>query len=111
MRFARHWMIASFAALLAGGGFGCQGRASIPSDAQLENSGSGKVSYTATQSGNVYVLDSDTNKKVFEGKANNGDQIVVEPDRDKIVIGGTDAPHDIALKPDHRYQIFFKPDR
>lgn len=110
MRMLRHLMISSVAGLMIAIGAGCQGRSSIPSDAALENSGSGRVSYTANSAGNVYVLDTDSNDKVFEGHVNNGDQIVVEPDQDKIVVGGTDADHKVGLKANHRYAIYFKAD-
>lgn len=110
MRVLRYLTISAVAGLSVAAGLGCNGRSSIPNDAALENSGSGRVSYTANQSGNIYVLDSDKNKKVFEGHVNNGDQVVVEPDQDKIVGGGTNADHSESLKSDHRYAIYFKGD-
>ena len=110
MRTLRYLLISSVAGLMIAIGAGCQGRSSIPSDAALENSGSGRVSYTANSAGNVYVLDTDKNEKVFEGHVNNGDQVVVEPDQDRIVVGGMNADHKVGLKADHRYAIYFKGD-
>jgi len=37
------------------------------------------------------VLDQDKNEKVFEGRVNTGDQIVVKPDQDQIVLAGNAA--------------------
>ena len=88
---------------------GCQGRATIPPSATLEQGGRGGLSYTADRTGNVYILDADKNEKVFEGHMNHGDQIVVDPGRDRIVLAGNNAPHDIGLKPDHKYEIYFTP--
>lgn len=108
MRFIKHLMTSGLAAFLIAAAIGCQGRSSIPADAQLENSGMGKVSYTASGGGDVYVLDATSNAKVFQGHVNNGDQTVVEPDQDRIVVGGTNADHTPALNPNHQYEIFFK---
>lgn len=88
---------------------GCQGRAAIPSGAHMEQSGAGALSYTAHESGNVYVLDADKDKKVFEGHMNNGDQIVVKPDQDQIVLAGSNAEHSVGLNPQHHYEIYFQP--
>ena len=108
MRSIKHLMTSCLAGLLIATAVGCQGRSSIPADAQLENSGTGKVSYTASGGGDVYVLDATSNTKVFQGHVNNGDQIVVQPDQDRIVVAGTNADHTPALNPNHRYEIFFK---
>jgi hypothetical protein len=110
MRTVRYLMMSTVAGLMIAAGVGCNGRSSIPSDAAMENSGSGRVSYTANQAGNIYVLDTDDNKKVFQGHVNNGDQVVVEPDQDRIVVGGTNADHTPSLKANHRYAIYFKAD-
>ena len=100
-----------FVAIIAGGLIwmvvGCQGRASIPAGATEVQSGTGRVSYTAKQTGNVYVLDHDENKKVFEGQLKRDDQIIVEPDQDKIVVAGENADHNEALTNGHRYGIYF----
>ncbi|HXE56034.1 MAG TPA: hypothetical protein VN541_23615 [Tepidisphaeraceae bacterium] len=109
MRFSRHWILPSLAGLLIGFAAGCQGRATIPSGAHMEQSGAGGLSYTAHESGNVYVLDADKNKKVFEGHMNNGDQIVLHPQEDQIMLAGNNAEHSTALNPNHRYEIYFDP--
>ncbi|HEY8749015.1 MAG TPA: hypothetical protein VIM11_13620 [Tepidisphaeraceae bacterium] len=97
------------AGLLLIAGAGCQGRSTIPSAAHLEQQGAGGLSYTAHEPGNVYVLDQDKNEKVFEGRVNTGDQIVVKPDQDQIVLAGNAANHSSSLKPDHHYAIYFDP--
>ena len=97
-------------ALSAGLIVGCQGRAAIPSDAMLEQSGRGGLSYTASRAGNVFVLDTDADEKVFEGHVNNGDQLVVNPGDDRVVLAGNIAPHSIGLKNSHNYEIFFTPE-
>jgi hypothetical protein len=100
------WCVGS---ALAAAAVGCSGRSSIPSDAREVATGSGKQSFTADDSGNVYVLDSDKSKKVFEGRVRKGDQVVVDPSQDRIVVAGDNADHNEALKSDHRYRIYFKP--
>lgn len=109
MRSGSNLLSITFPALLAALLIGCQGRASIPSNAQLEQSGTGGLSYTAHQAGNVYVIDSDKDTKIFEGRMNNGDQLVLIPGQDKIVLAGNNADHKVALQPDHRYKIYFTP--
>lgn len=94
-------------ALLAAGIAGCSGHASIPGSAHNVTGGVGKLAYTAEGNGNVYLLDADKNKKVFEGHVRRGDQVVVEPTRDRIVVAGDQADHQPALNPNHRYQIYF----
>ncbi|HSZ54159.1 MAG TPA: hypothetical protein VK797_00750 [Tepidisphaeraceae bacterium] len=88
---------------------GCQGRGSIPSGARLEQTGTSGLSYTAHDSGNVYLLDATDNKKVFEGHMNIGDQIIIKPSVDLIVLAGNQANHSQTLQPDHQYQIYFDP--
>lgn len=105
--FAALVLLSGFALL----GAGCQGRASIPPGANLEQTGTGGLSYTAHQSGNAYVLDADNNSKVFEGHMNNGDQLVLKPNQDQIILAGNNADHSVSLKPDHRYSIYFTPDQ
>lgn len=99
----------ALAGLLLVATIGCQGRSSIPSSSHLVQSGRNGLSYTATEPGNVYVLDADNNKKVFEGHMNQGDQIIVKPSVDQIVLAGNNANHSEALKPDHNYEIHFDP--
>lgn len=108
MQIARSIAISIFAGVMIGGAVGCQGRASLPANTEQVRTGSGRLSYTATDTGNVYVLDEDQNKKVFEGQMKAGDQIVVEPDQDRIVLAGNDAPHNTALTANHRYSINFQ---
>ena len=109
MRFTQNSLFFTLAGLSLGVLAGCQGRAAIPSQAHLETSGAGGLSYTASRAGDVYVLDTDRNAKVFEGHMNNGDQLVVDPSQDRIVLGGNNAEHATTLKPDHRYGIYFTP--
>lgn len=111
MRFSKQFATLSLFGLLSALAVGCQGRASIPAGAHLEQSGAGGLSYTAHQAGNAYVLDADDNTKVFEGHMNNGDQLVVNPNQDRVVLGGNNAEHSVSLKPDHRYSIYFTPDQ
>jgi hypothetical protein len=75
----------------------------------MVQSGRGGLSYTADRAGDAYVLDADKDEKVFEGHMNHGDQLVVNPGEDRIVLGGNSAPHNVGLKSDHRYEIYFTP--
>jgi hypothetical protein len=108
MRNARRFVLTLLAGMLSATAFGCEGKTTIPDSAHKEVQGSSGLSYTAHEPGNVYVLDKTKDKKVFEGKVNTGDQVVVRPERDQIVVGGTDARH-TELHGDHQYQIFFDP--
>lgn len=109
MRTTCFSVTAGLAGLLLMAAIGCQGRSTIPSNARLEQSGTNGLSYTAHDPGNVYVLDSDGNKKVFEGHMNTGDQIVVKTSVDQIILAGNNANHSETLKPDHKYEIYFDP--
>ena len=106
---SRLWVGSLSLALLGGALAGCAGHGGIPKDAHEETVGTGHLSYTANQPGNVYVLDQDKSEKVFEGKVNQGDQIVLEPDQDRIVLAGNMVDHKPALNPSHRYGIYFTP--
>jgi hypothetical protein len=110
MRIARHLVLVLFVGMLAVMAFGCEGRATVPQNAHLEQEGTGSgLSYTAREPGNLFILDKTKDKKVFEGKVNTGDQVVVRPDRDQIVVAGNDAHHSETLHSDHHYQIYFDP--
>jgi hypothetical protein len=99
-------MVAGLLFLTAGG---CQTMFKVPSSAHLEQEGAGGLSFTTHEPGNVYVLDTDLHEKVFEGRVNTGDQLVVKPDQDQVVLAGTVANHSRTLKPDHHYAIYFDP--
>lgn len=110
MRVARPLTFLSLSTLFIALAIGCQGRSTIPSNATLEQTGrGGPISFTADRTGNAFVLDSDENQKVFEGQMRSGDQLVVQPGRDRIILGGNDADHKIGLKQDHTYKIYFTP--
>lgn len=79
----------------------------IPPTGTLEMSGVGNLNYIAESGGDVYVLDTHENRKVFAGHMNKGDQIVINPSQDQVMLAGTRAMHAIALKTDHNYQIYF----
>jgi hypothetical protein len=108
MRVARHLVLTLLTGGLAAIAFGCEGRATtVPQNAHLEQEGVSGLSYTAREPGDVFVLDKTKDKKVFEGKVNTGDQVVVRPDRDQIVVAGNEAHHSDTLHSDHQYQIYF----
>jgi hypothetical protein len=86
---------------------GCEGPATIPPTGTLEMSGIGNLSYTAEFIGDVYVLDTHESRKVFAGHMNKGDQILLNPSQDQLKLAGTSVKHEIGLKPDHNYQIYF----
>jgi len=109
MRIARLIVGPVLAALLVGTGIGCQGRATIPSGAHLEQEGAGGLSYTAHEPGNVFVLDKDKDQKVFEGRVNTGDQVVVKPEQDQIMVAGNAANHSMPLRSGRHYAIYFDP--
>src|SRR6516165_8381061 len=96
-------LISIFGVLLGMAAAGCQGRGSIPSNAKLEQTGTSGLSYTAHDPGNVYLLDSTDNKKVFEGHMNTGDQLVVKPSVDQIILAGNESNHSETLQPEHQY--------
>jgi len=108
MRIARHLVGSVLTGVLAVTAFGCQGKTTIPDTAHKEVEGSSGLSYTAHEPGNIYVLDTTKDKKVFEGRVNTGDQVVVRPERDQIVVAGTEAHH-TELHGDHNYRIYFDP--
>ena len=108
MRF-KSSAIAPVAGLLLAAAAGCQGRGSIPSDAHLEQSGTSGLSYTAHEPGDVYLLDSTENKKVFQGHVNTGDQVVVKPSVDQIIVAGNSANHSETLHDNHEYRVYFSP--
>ena len=107
MRIQSRFAVVGISSLLALPLAGCGGRSSIPGNAREVTGGSGKLAYTAEDNGNVYLLDADGDKKVFEGHVRRGDQVVVEPGQDRIVVAGDNADHTPALKADHRYRIYF----
>jgi hypothetical protein len=86
---------------------GCEGPATIPPTGTLEMSGVGNLNYIAESAGDVYILDTHESRKVFAGHMNKGDQILLNPSQDQVMLAGTSAKHAIALKTDHNYQIYF----
>jgi len=81
--------------------------AGVASDATRVESGSGQtMSWKASRDGMVYVYDVDNDRMAYSGRIRSGDQIVVNPDTNRINVGDQRVSNrDLAAR--SRYEIFF----
>jgi hypothetical protein len=59
----------------------------LPPGADVVAEGNEKVKWTADMDGTVFVFDRDKNNIRYEGPVRRGEEIILQPDRDKIYIG------------------------
>jgi hypothetical protein len=60
----------------------------IPRDADLVREGWDRLKWTADMDGTIYVFDKDKKTIRYIGPVRRGDEIMVQPDRDKVYVGG-----------------------
>ena len=83
------------------------GKMAIPQGAAEVAAGRGVLNHTVQRDGRVWVYDAETDKMVYTGTVRDGDKIVVDPDRNQILVGGTTVSEQ-PLVHDHKYRIYFK---
>lgn len=68
--------------------------------------GTGRVAWNADQNGNVYIYDSGENRLVFNTEVRRGEQVAIEPWRDRILINDREVFQQ-PLRRDARHEIVF----
>jgi hypothetical protein len=101
------------AAMILGGSIfagGCQHERStaIPPAAARVAEGNGLLTYTAGSDGTVYVFNRNANKVAFSGPLQKGEAIVIDAEKNQILIDDRIATEN-TLTAGHTYRIFFAP--
>jgi len=79
---------------------------SLPRDARMvDEVRSGRMSYTARDSGSVSLYDATARTVVWDGHVRDGDRVTVNPDKNRIEINGKEQA-DIDLKSNHRFELY-----
>ncbi len=78
----------------------------VPHYAQVVKEGKGKLKWTADADGTFYVYDVDKEFIRFDGPVRRGDEIVVQPNDDKIYVAQRVVFND-NLRKDGKHQIWF----
>ena len=88
---------------------GCQqtGKMAIPAGADEVEAGRGELRYEAQRDGKVWVYDAETDKMVYTGPIRDGDRVVVNPETNRISVGGQTVSEQPLIR-DHKYRIYFK---
>ncbi len=79
---------------------------SIPRDARLVAEGKGRISYRARRDGRVYVYDRKLDKVVYRGQLDEGEEIAVDPDKNRVQIEGQTVKDKI-MKKKNEHRIYF----
>jgi hypothetical protein len=97
------------AALAAGLAAGCAGtgKSAIAPGADEVESGRGPLDYEAQRDGEVFVYDAETDMMVFRGDVEDGQEVRVDPERNRITVGGRTVSEQPLIR-DHKYRIYFK---
>jgi hypothetical protein len=81
--------------------------ADVPAAADDQVDGANRLVYTAPSSGQVWITDVGSNSVIYAGQVRGGQEVAVDPDNNRVTVGGNIvATHDIS-RADHR--IFFEP--
>jgi WD40 repeat protein len=62
--------------------------ADVPNAALLKGAGTSKLEYVANSDGTMWVTDSGSNTVIYSGRVVKGDDIVVDPDTNKLGVNG-----------------------
>src|SRR4051794_33485294 len=81
----------------------------VPRSAPRVAAGSGELTYRAKNNGHVYIVDEDNNRLVYDRAIHDGQEIVVQPDDDRIRIDGHNA-FTGNLEHKHSHRIYFDRD-
>ena len=89
---------------------GCMSERSsqIPGDAGIFNEGNGVLSFTASAPGTVYVYNRNTDKVIYSGPMDRGQNLTVDPDKERITVDGRTVTERDMKGGDTR-RVFFKP--
>ena len=88
-------------------GCAATGKSVIPAGAEEVEGGRGELRYSAQRDGRIWVYDAETDKMVYTGPVRDGDRVVVDPDKNQIVVGGETVSEQPLIR-DHKYRIYFK---
>lgn len=80
----------------------------VPGNALEGSIGNGLVTYTAPSDGTVYVDDIDTQKLVYQGAVNRGDEVRVDTDNNRITVNGKTATES-TMNTGSKHGIYFRP--
>lgn len=88
---------------------GCtsDGLSGLPGGASLAREGSSPLTFTAAESGTIYLRDQPADRIVYQGPVEKGQQLEVDAKIDRITLDGRPVKSS-ALRPDATYQVFFK---
>lgn len=81
----------------------------IPESADVVAEGHEKVKWTADMDGTVWIFDKDKNNIRWTGPVRRGDDIIIQPDRDKIYVGGRNI-YQGNLEKQGWHKIYFVPE-
>jgi hypothetical protein len=83
----------------------------IPDDARLGNEGKGRIAFRAPRDGRVFIEDTHDLRLLVVAELFEGEEIYVDPGRDRILIGDQrlrgDEKRPQKLIDDHRHRIYF----
>ncbi len=80
--------------------------ADVPAGAESEVEGGQRLVYSAPSNGRIWVSDVGSNSVIYAGSVHQGDEVAVDPDNNRVTIGGQIVTtHDIGHV-DHR--VFFE---
>jgi hypothetical protein len=82
----------------------------IPQGADMVAEGNEKVKWTADMDGTVFVFDRDKNNIRYTGPIRRGDDVIIQPDRDKIYVGDRNV-YQGNLEKHSWHKIYFVPGR
>lgn len=83
----------------------------VPRNARLvDETRGGTLSWSARDSGHVYVADLSKGAVIWDKKVRDGDRVSVDPDKNRISLNGHDDT-DMDLKSNNRFGLFFDPSR
>lgn len=80
----------------------------VPSTAHVGAEGNERLTFTTDGPGTIYVVDESDNKLLYSGHAPGRRQVVVDPERNEIMVDGALVQED-SLRPGNTRKIYFRP--
>jgi len=83
-----------------------RGLADLPKDAVRVDQGRARLHYTADRDGHIYLFDENDDRVIYSGKIQKGQDFIVEPDREVMLLNGKSFD-DVRLRSGDHYRVYF----
>ena len=79
----------------------------VPRSAEVVGEGRNRLEYTAAEDGEIWITNSDRDDLVYGGRVLRGEEVIIDPDKDRLEVGSRSVLTERADLPADNYRIYF----